>query len=422
MRFQTVEKVSFTTNRVASFICPPEKAQAFLWSKDVDGLGVRSTPRGDPSYIWQGRFNGQVVRISIGPVNKVDLKKATAKARAFTGDAARQIDPRGEKRAAKEKALADKAAKAKAADDREHSLGRLADAYVQHLFNMGKVSAKDVAGLFKLYLHPHPVAAKPAKDVTTDDALELLRAATNGGKTPRNSDRLRTALKAAFQLAATKQAMSEGLVSFDDFGINHSPMWSIKPIQSSIVADRNPLSVDEMRIYWKALQGVGGIYGAFLRLHILSGGPRLAQLSRLRISDIKDGFFELVERKGRGVVSRPYSLPITPQIKVELDALTMGKSGFLLDNGKGQPIDKSAISDWGDRVPHGIEGFQLKRIRSGVETVLSASGISKEIRGELQSHGVGGVQKRSYDAHHYLNEKTHALNVLYELLNGEITK
>jgi hypothetical protein len=89
------------------------------------------------------------------------------------------------------------------------------------------------------------------------------------------------------------------------------------------------------------------------------------------------------------------------------------------DNGRGQPIEKSAISDWPERVNHGIDGFQLKRVRSGVETALSASGISKDIRGELQSHGVGGVQKRHYDAHHYLEEKTHALNVLLGLLKGE---
>ena len=424
MRFQSVDKVSFTVKRVEEFKCPPEKAQAFMWSKDVDGLGVRSTPRGEPSFIWQGRFNGQVVRISIGPVSKVDLKTAISKARAFTGDAARLIDPRGEKREAKEQAARDRAAKARTAGELEYSLGRLADTYVQHLFNMEKVSAKDVKNLFKLHLHPHPVAAKPAKDVTEDDVLRLLTLATKGGTATRNSDRLRTSLKAAFQLAVTKRVMTEGRVSFSSFEIKQSPLWQIKPIHSSATADLNALSLDEMRKYWKALQSVGGMYGAFLRLHVLAGGPRLAQLGRLRVSDIKGEFFELIERKGRGEVQRPYSLPITPRIKDELDFLAAGKSGsdYLIDNGKGEPIDKSAVSDWGDRVSHGIEGFKLKRIRSEVETALGNSGISKEIRGELQSHGVGGVQKRHYDANHYLKEKTHALNVLFDLMNGEDKK
>jgi hypothetical protein len=31
-----------------------------------------------------------------------------------------------------------------------------------------------------------------------------------------------------------------------------------------------------------------------------------------------------------------------------------------------------------------IEGFQLKRIRSGVETLLAATGVSREVRGRLQ--------------------------------------
>ena len=417
--FEESKKVSFTVRRVESFTCPPEKAQAFMWSSDVRGLGVRATPRGKPSFVWQGHFGGAVVRVAIGPCSKIDLRTATKQAHQFNSDSARGIDPRSAKLEAKERLTAALAAKTKELEDQKYSLGRLCDAYVEHLTNMGKVSARDVQNLFKLHLHPHPQALIPARLVTDDDVMKLLELATKGGTAARNSDRLRASLKAAFQLAATKQAMSQGRVSFSEFGVKQSPLWSIRPIQSSTVADRNPLSIDEMRSYWRALQSVGGMYGAFLRLHILAGGPRLVQLSRLRLSDIKDGYFELIERKGRGLVARPYAVPITPQIRLELDALAAGKVDYLLDNGKGQPIEKSAISDWGDRVQHGIEGFQLKRIRSGVETALAAHGVSKDIRGELQSHGVGGVQKRHYDASMYLPEKTHALNVLFSLLTEE---
>ena len=59
-----------------------------------------------------------------------------------------------------------------------------------------------------------------------------------------------------------------------------------------------------------------------------------------------------------------------------------------------------------------IEGFQLKRIRSGVETLLAAHGVSREIRGHLQSHGLTGVQARHYDGHDYMAEKRRALEIL----------
>ena len=59
-----------------------------------------------------------------------------------------------------------------------------------------------------------------------------------------------------------------------------------------------------------------------------------------------------------------------------------------------------------------IEGFQLKRIRSGVETLLAAQGVSREVRGHLQSHGLTGVQARHYDGHDYMPEKRSALDIL----------
>lgn len=46
-----------------------------------------------------------------------------------------------------------------------------------------------------------------------------------------------------------------------------------------------------------------------------------------------------------------------------------------------RPIEATTVTGWAhDAVGDEIKGFQLKRIRSGVETLLAASGISREIR------------------------------------------
>jgi hypothetical protein len=54
-----------------------------------------------------------------------------------------------------------------------------------------------------------------------------------------------------------------------------------------------------------------------------------------------------------------------------------------------------------------------------VETRLAAVGIGLLERGQLQSHGLGGVQQRHYDKHHYFNEKRAALETLLRLCKGE---
>ena len=59
-----------------------------------------------------------------------------------------------------------------------------------------------------------------------------------------------------------------------------------------------------------------------------------------------------------------------------------------------------------------IDGFQLKRVRSGVETLLAANRVSREIRGHVQSHGLTGIQARHYDGHDYMPEKREALDLL----------
>jgi hypothetical protein len=78
-----------------------------------------------------------------------------------------------------------------------------------------------------------------------------------------------------------------------------------------------------------------------------------------------------------------------------------------------KPISGTTLSGWAAQaVGNTIEGFQLKRVRSGVETLLAAHQVSREIRGHVQSHGLTGIQARHYDGHDYMLEKRHALELL----------
>lgn len=83
-------------------------------------------------------------------------------------------------------------------------------------------------------------------------------------------------------------------------------------------------------------------------------------------------------------------------------------------------ISVRTLAGWAHAiVGDAIEGFQLKRIRSGVETLLAARGVSREVRGHLQSHGLTGVQARHYDGHDYMAEKRSALEILSRELQSK---
>jgi hypothetical protein len=84
-----------------------------------------------------------------------------------------------------------------------------------------------------------------------------------------------------------------------------------------------------------------------------------------------------------------------------------------------KPISVRTLAGWAQAiVGDTIDGFQLKRVRSGVETLLAAEGVNREVRGQLQSHGLAGVQARHYDGHDYMREKRAALEVLAEIVTG----
>lgn len=87
-------RVNFTNGRLAAFTCPPDKAQAFLWDSGVTGLGIRATPRGAASYIFQREFHGKSPRITIGAIADWSITAARERAREMQREIDQGRDPR----------------------------------------------------------------------------------------------------------------------------------------------------------------------------------------------------------------------------------------------------------------------------------------------------------------------------------------
>ncbi len=74
-------RVSFTIKRVQDLFCPADKNQAFLWDTTVPQLGVRVTPGGKPAFVFQSRYSGKTVRITIGSISDWNIGDAQVRAR-----------------------------------------------------------------------------------------------------------------------------------------------------------------------------------------------------------------------------------------------------------------------------------------------------------------------------------------------------
>jgi hypothetical protein len=87
-------KVVFTAGRVKGFKCPADKTQAFLWDVTAKGLGLRATPAGQPSYVFQALYQGKDIRLTIGSPKAWSIPLAHEKARELQRMIDEGRDPR----------------------------------------------------------------------------------------------------------------------------------------------------------------------------------------------------------------------------------------------------------------------------------------------------------------------------------------
>ena len=119
-------KIAFTAGRVAGFKCPADKVQAFLWDVTAPGLGLRVTPAGKPSYVFQGRYRDKTIRVTIGSPDVWAIPQAQEKARELQ----RQIDEGRDPREVKAEKTAADVAKRDAAKQDVVTVGEVWALYV----------------------------------------------------------------------------------------------------------------------------------------------------------------------------------------------------------------------------------------------------------------------------------------------------
>jgi integrase len=310
-------------------------------------------------------------------------------------------------------------AKAEADARKGKTLKSLLADYCDHMELLQRRSHVDARSIFRLHVfEPWPsVSEYPACDVTSDDVIAMLRRLHQVGH-GRTGNKLRAYLMAAYNVAAGARSLASIPEHFKAYHIVSNPVHSTRRDTASDKADKNPLSADEIRKYWKLIDGIGGVKGVALRLHLLSGGQRIEQIVNVKRASFRDGCITIMDAKGRpGKGPRVHTVPLLGRALKDVKSLEGAGEWLLSTDGGKTHLAATTLADWAkDVAGDQIVGFQMKRLRSGVETLLAAAGVSRETRGHLQSHGVQGVQTAHYDAHDYLPEKRATLEKLHTLL------
>lgn len=401
--------------------------------KPVGALQVRKQASGAAAFYWRYSIGTSSERVLIGLYDSTAAPKSlTATKTGFSVAAATRaaetlaVEHHQHRAAGGRPAIIAarrRAAQAAAEASRQaatRTLKGLLLAYCDHLEAIGRRSHRDARGIFQLHIFEAwpMVAAMSAKDVSGERFADMMRALLDAGK-GRTANKLRSYCRAAYQTAKAAKSKPSIPILFKDFAITTNPVAETEPDESQNRSDKRPLSLTSLRRYWHAIEPMPGFRGALLRLHLLTGGQRIEQLVNLLTANVDTDSILLYDGKGRpGHPARPHTVPLVKEAKnVLAECRPAGKFALSTDSGKSH-VAATTLSDWAAEAARGVvEDFQAKRIRSGVETLLASAGVSQDIRGRLQSHGIGGVQARSYDGHDYFVEKLQALETLYRMLD-----
>jgi hypothetical protein len=86
--------IAFTVPRLSKVQCAVGQTQTFAWDTGVPGLGLRITSGGSASFIFQSRFCGKSVRMTIGDLKNWSIPNAQDRARQLQRMLDDGLDPR----------------------------------------------------------------------------------------------------------------------------------------------------------------------------------------------------------------------------------------------------------------------------------------------------------------------------------------
>lgn len=428
---RTKSRVRLTAARVESFKCGQGKSQDFLWDTESPALLLRVTPTGRKTFAFEGRLNGETIRMGIGSVADWTLDKARQKASEL-------------------KMLVDTGH-----DPREVERSRQAEATAKRVLEQAQ--AISVAEAWKVYLEerrPHWGEAH---------YLSHLEKASPGGVPSRRRGMTNQLTKpgplAPFMPMALKDLTATSIESWAAREGELRPTsarlawrqltvflnWcSEHPEYSTIITDKNPaktkrareslgrsgvkhdvLTREQLPLWFQAVRQIQNpTISAYLQILLLTGA-RPGELLNLCWTDVDTQWKSLTIRDK---VEGERVIPLTPYVKGLLDSLPRHnqwvfastrtlqmdvhnihrRNAKALKRGELAPVDEVLETSKSGRIakpntPHtracksaGIKGLTLHGLRRSFSSLTEWLEIPAGVVAQIQGHKPSATAEKHY--------------------------
>ncbi|MXP30188.1 integrase arm-type DNA-binding domain-containing protein [Porphyrobacter algicida] len=383
------------TIRTVRSIKPDQKRDIYVWDTRLKGFGLRTTPAGSQSFVFQYRVDGGPARRkTIGPVGSPwTPNTARREAEKLLVQVYQGIDPVEAKREAKRK---------KEALKFSSYCARFTELYLKDRWR----------GTWKAANQTLENVVVPRwgnmalNEITRADIVKVLDEYSDR---PARRKEIHSVLRKLFNWALDRQ------------DIDASPLLGMKA-PKAVPARRRVLSDEEVVALWKASEKAGWPWGPFVRMLILTM-QRRQEVAEMDWSEVDLEARKWILPAARAKNDEEHIIPLSNLAMAELKRLTPARKGLIFTTTGSTPVSgffkgkrsltedmlaylkARRIEEGGDPDLVNIPNWRLHDIRRTGATNLQSLGIPVEVTESVLNHisgtraGVAGIYNRyKYDA------------------------
>jgi integrase len=411
---------NFTEPRVAKLLCEPGKSQTIHWDGKQPGLGLRVTPTGARSYIFEATLKaikpvgattapkGKTIRITIGDTQTYTVPAAQRIAASYKAQTDRGIDPRQVEADLLAAAQAERDAKAAAAAAAlaEQARQNLTLAEVWPIYIAAR-RHKWSAGHLQNHMTLTAAGGEPKKrgkgltvagpmaplmqlalaDLTAERVATWLE--TEAAERPTNAAQSYRLLRAFIRWAADIPAY-RGIIAPEAYSAS-SVREAVPKAQA---ADGDGLQREQLPAWFDAVRGIRNpVISAYLQVLLLTGARR-EELAALRWADV-DFQWRHMTIKDKIEGTRP--IPLTPYTAALMSTLPRRNEYVFSSPGAASGyIEEPRIAHTKAIAAAGLPHVSLHGLRRSFGTLCEWVEVPAGISAQIMGHKPSALAEKHY--------------------------